>query len=341
MLGRIFWAMILVNGLWGQAGAPPVAVPEVAAPPIQATVSEVIVPVTVTDSRGRFVSNLEKSDFRIYDEGKPQKITYFNRDRNQPVVVGFLMDLSNASRLHWKIFQDATLDLVNTLVPGDPKYSGYLIGYGNDAELLTNTHHDPEKMMDKIRKMKPGGGAALYDAIYMACTSRDLVKGEPFEPRRVIVIIGDGHDSASKHGFKEVLELAQRNLVTIYAISTVAYGMHSEGESNLEKLVTETGGRLEYPLSAVYKDVSGYNSTPMDEGNYVFKPGTGLYASATATAIFGGIGRIAGEVTTQYILRYSPETTDVGKLERNITVEVVDIPLLTVNARKRYYPFQP
>ena len=70
--------------------------------PIQVQVNEVIVPVTVTDEKGRFVSNLDAKDFRIFDEGKEQKIHFFSREQNQPVVVGFLVDLSNANRLHWK-----------------------------------------------------------------------------------------------------------------------------------------------------------------------------------------------------------------------------------------------
>ena len=62
----------------------------------------------------------------------------------------------------------------------------------------------------------------------MACTDRDLVKGEPYEPRRIIIVVGDGHNNASTHSLDEVLELAQRNLVTIYAISTMAFGFANE-----------------------------------------------------------------------------------------------------------------
>src|ERR1035441_1200671 len=82
--------------------------------PIKVQVNEVIVPVTVTDYKGRYVSNLEAKDFRIYDEGKEQRIEFFSRDRNQPVVVGFLIDLSNDSRIHWKNYQDAAIDLVRS-----------------------------------------------------------------------------------------------------------------------------------------------------------------------------------------------------------------------------------
>jgi Ca-activated chloride channel family protein len=329
-----------------QAQEQPPQQPEQATPgaeqprPIQIQVDEVIVPVTVTDEQGRFVSDLEEKDFTIYDEGKPQRIRYFNRERNQPVVVGFLLDLSNSTRLHWKTFQEAAIELVLALMPGDKKFSGYLITYANDAELQVNTSHDPEKILEKIRKAKPGGGAALYDAVYMACTRRELVKGEPIEPRRVIVIIGDGHDSASSKTLDQVIELAQRNLVTIFGVSTVAFGFNSEGEKNLLRLAEETGGRVEYPLEGVYKDVSGYLSTPSDEGNFALKVGTGGYAAAIASSIFKAIANVAGEVTTQYILRYIPEDSDTSKVFRNIRVEV-SLPNVKIRHRKGYYPGRP
>lgn len=332
-------------GLRGQSADQKVAAPSAKTPDqasaIQVSVEEVIVPVTVTDEMGRFVSDLDRQDFRLFDEDREQKIRYFSRERNQPVVVGFLLDISNSNRLHWKVFQEAAIDLVQTLLPGEKKYSGYLISYGTEAELQVNTSYDPENMMAKIRRLKPGGGAALYDAVYMACTSRDLVKGEPIEPRRVIVVIGDGHDTASKKTLEEVLELAQRNLVTIYGVSTQSFGFANVGEKSLLRLAEETGGRVEYPLNkGLYKDISGYLSTPSDEGNYAIKVGTGGYASEIASAMFRSIANVAGEVTTQYILRYTPDATDTGKAFRTIRVEV---PLTNVRIRHRkgYYPAQP
>lgn len=311
------------------------------AQPIRVQVNEVIVPVTVTDAKGKFVSDLEQKDFRIFDEGKEQKIRFFSRERSQPVVVGFLIDQSNAVKINWKTYQDAATDLILTLMPGDKKFAGYLIGYGNEAELLVNTGTDPEKLLEKLRKMKPGGGSALYDAIYMACTSRNLVKGEPIEPRRVIVVVGDGHDNASKHTLDQVVELAQRNLVTIYAVDTVGFGFNSEGEKNLIKMAEETGGRVEYPLQGNYNDVSGYLSTPSDEGNYALKVGTGGYASAIATGIFKAITNVTGEVTTQYIIRYIPDTADTkDRAFRKIEVKV-DLANVKVRARKGYYPNAP
>jgi Ca-activated chloride channel family protein len=322
---------------------PAVAPGQQAPSPIQVQVNEVIVPVTVTDEKGRFVSNLDVKDFHIFDEGKEQRIHFFTREQKQPVVVGFLVDMSNANRLHWKVYQDATTELVLNLLPGDdPKYSGYLITYGNEAEVAVDTTPDAEKLVDKLRKIKPGGGAALYDAIDLACRKRHVMEGEPFDPRRVLIIIGDGHDTASKKTLEEVLELAQRNLITIYGIGTTAFGFGSEGDKNIAKLTDETGGRVEYPLQGLYSGVSGYLSTPSDEGNYAYKVGTGGYAAEISGGIFHAVASIAGEVTTQYIMRYTPDIDPKteGKAFRNIRV-AVNLQNVKIRARKGYYPSAP
>jgi VWFA-related protein len=307
---------------------------------IQVSVNEVIVPVTVTDDKGRFVSNLELKDFRVLDEGRPQRIRFFSHDQKQPIVVGFLIDMSNNTRMHWKTYQDAILELVWNLLPGDKKYTGYLITYGNDAEMVVNTTWDSDKIADKIKKLKPGGGAALFDAIYMACTKHEVVQGEPYEPRRVIIVVGDGHDNASKKSIEEVLELAQRNLVTIYAMSTQAFGFANDNQDVLERIATETGGHVEYPLNSLYKDVSGYLSTPSDDGNYALTVGTGGYAAEISGAIIKAVGGIGGEVTTQYVLRYIPDVDPEARPKpfRHIKVEIPTLPNVKIHARNGYYP---
>jgi Ca-activated chloride channel homolog len=309
-------------------------------PPISVQVNEVVVPVTVTDEKGRFVSDLEQSDFKIFDQGKEQTIRYFNRERNQRMVVGFLIDLSNQSRGQWKSLQDAAIELVLNLLPGDKKYAGYLIGFGNEAELMVNTTSDADLIVEKLRQLSPAGGAAFYDAVYMACTSRKLVDGEPVDPRRVIVVIGDGHDNASTHTLDQVIELAQRYQVTINAMSTDAYGFTSDSGKNLVRMAEETGGRVEYPLMNVYKDVSGFLSQPSDEGNYQLKVGTGGYTAAILGSIYKSIQNIAGEITVQYVLRYVPKEVDESRVKRTLEVKV-DIPNVTVRARTYYYPFSP
>jgi Ca-activated chloride channel family protein len=98
VLKRAFlFALLIVSCL---AQAPPQAPATATTPSFTTETREVIVPVTVTDEKGKFVSNLDAKDFRIFDEGKEQKIDYFSRERSQPVVVGFLLDMSNNMRIH-------------------------------------------------------------------------------------------------------------------------------------------------------------------------------------------------------------------------------------------------
>ncbi len=98
---------------------------------------------------------------------------------------------------------------------------------------------------------------------------------------------------------------------------------------------------MEYPLQNIYKDVSGYLSTPSDEGNLAVKAGTGGFASALASALFNAVANIAGEITTQYILRYIPDdaarTNRTEGEHRNLNVKVA-LPDVKVRARKGYYP---
>ena len=301
--------------------------------------NEVIVPVTVTDEKGHFVSNLEKKDFQIFEENKLQTIRTFTHDKSQPVVIGFLLDLSNSSRDHWETYQNAATTIVQSLLTGSANYSGYLIDYAQDAEVAVNTTSDADALVDKISHLKPGGGAALYDAIFLACTSRKLMKGEPIEPRRILIIIGDRHDNASGHSLAQAVQLAQRSLVTVYGISTQSYGFTKQGDETMQKLAIETGGRVVYPLGDVYRDTDGYLGHPSDDGNYSLKVGTGGYADAMEAKLNQGVADLVGEVTTQYLLFYLPENPK-DKAYRNLRV-TVNMPNVKVRARKGYYAAAP
>ena len=332
MLRRVFLGSLPAAGFAIQARAQA---------PIRVSVNEVIVPVTVTDDKGRFVSNLDAKDFHIFDEGKEQKLDYFSRERSQPVVVGFLLDMSNAMKIHWAKYQDAATELILNLLPGDPKFSGYLITFGNEKpELQVDTTTDSEKMVEKLRKLKPAGGAAFFDSIYMACANRKLVKGEPFEPRRVLIVIGDGHDTASKKSVNEVLELAQRNLITIYAMSTEAFGFSSEGDENLgvwrkrRAAASNTRSIIFTRMSrAICRSLPTKATTPIRWVPAVMR-------RRSRAAFSGRSQNIAGEVTTQYILRYVPDVEDTkDRVFRKLKV-TVDLQNVKIRYRIGYYPRQ-
>src|SRR5947208_10110972 len=128
MPSRALTAALFTSLALAQNAQSPIA-PQPPGPPIRVQVNEVIVPVTVTDDRGRFVSNLDKQDFRIQDEGRDQKIQFFSRDRSQPVVVGFLLDMSNATRIHWKNFLDGAFVMALNIRPGYNTYRCYWFAY--------------------------------------------------------------------------------------------------------------------------------------------------------------------------------------------------------------------
>ncbi len=297
------------------------------------------VPVTVTDSENRFITDLEKKDFSVWEDGQPVEVRYFTRDPKQPVVVGFILDASNAARLYFKTYQEAITDLAWALMPGDSANKGFLASYHTQADFLVKPTSDAELIVEKIRKLKPGGGSAMLDAVYTACTRYFTVKGQPNEPKRVLVVIGDGHDNASKVSLEQALEAAQRSQVVIYAVSTVAYGFTNEGESNLVRLAEETGGRVERPLQKIHTNVSGYLSTPSDEGNYAYKVGTGQYAAELSGKIYKAITDVTGDITHQYVLGYNPPTPFTDNKFRSIKVEIsLKDANVKMRARKGYYP---
>ena len=228
---------------------------------IRAGVTEVNVPVTVTDGKGRYISNLEAKDFRILDEGQPQRITYFSHEQKQAIVVGFLLDLSSSSSMHWKNYQDAMLELVWAVASGDdPRYSGYLITYGNTAQLRVNTTHDNDKIVDAIRKAKTGGGPLL-----MMPSTRPA----PIRWSRATLRAAAHHHHHRR--WPRQFEQAERGRGSgtgaarpgyDFAMSTQAFGFNDESQGVLERLTGETGGHVEYPLNSLYKDVARYLRTP-------------------------------------------------------------------------------
>jgi hypothetical protein len=335
------------------SGVQPPSQPQLANPAqppqtkITTTTTEIIVPVTVTEAKtGKYVANLSEKDFRIQDEGRTQKITFFYHDTpgiRQHTVIGFLVDLSSSNTSHWDKFKDAIQQMIWGLMPYDPNYQGYLISYSNTAEVKVDTTDNPDKLTDAVERMKPGGGSSLYNAIYKACTDRKLVPGEPYQPRRVIIVVGDGHDNASEYTLDQVIELAQRNLVTIYGMSTMAFGNTTDDADNLERMARETGGKVVYPLFDPYgSTVSGYLSTPQDEGNFALHVGSGSYTSAIATAVNDAVRALQGEITTQYILRYVPDIDPATAFRdmRRIKVDITTLPAgsVKVSARQGYYP---
>jgi len=301
----------------------------------ETTTREVIVPVTVMYDRGQFVDNLEKNEFRIYDDGRPQVIRSFSHDRRQSTVIGFLVDQSNASR-HWNRFKEAVKEMIWALLDEPKSYSGYLISFADTADLVGDTTSDADSLAEKIDRLQPGGGSALFAAIRRACTDRRLIPGEPVNPRRVIVVFGDGHDTASPDTLDQALELANRAQAIIFGVSTAAYGMDNPEKGQLERLAGGTGGRVLYPLNDPFADVPGTLSRPSEAGNYALPVGSGAYEAHIQKALFDAVRAVQGEITNQYILTFTPSRLDEKR--HRLKVEIPSVPGLKIRPRPYYDP---
>jgi len=202
---------------------------------------------TVADKKGKFVTNLRKEDFKVYEDDKLQTITNFSSESNLPLTISLLVDTSGSIRDKLKFEEEAAIEFFySTLQRGKDK--ALVISFDSGVELLQDFTDDPEKLADKIRKIRSGGGTALYDAIYLAVNEKLSTQ----DGRRILILISDGDDNSSRVALSETLEAAQRNEVTIYAISTnsTSFGSKDQerGDKTLKKFAEETGGKAFFPL---------------------------------------------------------------------------------------------
>src|ERR1700731_3351500 len=131
-------------------------------------VSRVNMLFTVSDKKGRFVTDLNRDDFEIFETKKPQSILEFTAETDLPLRIGILIDTSNSIRERFRFQQDAATDFINTVVrPGEDKVM--VVSFDSNAELVADLTDSTEALGTAIRNLRPGGGTALYDAIFFAC----------------------------------------------------------------------------------------------------------------------------------------------------------------------------
>src|SRR5215813_13793717 len=238
-----------------QQGTPPPAAPAApqgAKPPgddqtISVEVNLVNILFTVADKKGKFVTNLKKEDFKVFEDEKIQTVTNFSSESNLPLTIALLVDTSGSIRDKLRFEEEAAIEFFySTLQRGKDK--ALVISFDSAVELLQDFTDDPEALADKIRKIRAGGGTSLYDAIYLAVNQK--LAGQ--NGRRIVILITDGDDNSSRVSLTETLEAAQRNEVTVYAISTNSsafFGSKEQerGDKTLKKLAEETGGKAFFP----------------------------------------------------------------------------------------------
>ncbi len=281
--------------------SPPIAGSDSA--PIVAEVTRVNMLFTVTDKRGRFVTDLGKSDFQVFEGKKPQKIMEFTSETDLPLRLAILIDTSNSIRDRFRFQQEAATNFINSVMREQDKAT--LVSFDTSAEVITDLTNDTNALERGVRELRPGGGTALYDAIYLACKEK-LMRDQPmYKFRRAMVILSDGEDNESRYSRDQALEMAQRADTVIYTISTNITHIETDGDKVMRYFAEQTGGVAFFPFEA--KDL-----------NQSFE-------------------NIANELRHQYNLFYRPEPLRNDGRYHTVEIRVKGRKDLIVRARKGYY----
>ena len=273
-------------------------------PRISVEVTRVQLLFTVTDKKGRFVTDLTKNDFQIFEAKKLQAITDFSAESDLPLRLAILIDTSNSIRERFRFQQEAATDFVNTVLrPHTDK--AIIVSFDTAAELVADLTDNTEALNKAIQNLRPGGGTALYDAIFYSCRDK-LMKDQPhYRYRHAMVILSDGDDNNSQYTRDQALEMAHKSDTVIYCISTNRSGMEMEGDKVLKYFADQTGGQAFFPFQAEDLAQSFEN--------------------------------IANELRHQYNVLYRPDPLKTDGQYHPVEVKVRGRKDLIVRARRGYY----
>ena len=271
--------------------------------PIRAEVTRVNMLFTVTDKKGRFVTDLTKDDFQVFENKKRQNILEFNSETDLPLRLAILIDTSNSIRDRFRFQQEAAINFINSVVRDQDK--AIIVSFDTAAELVADMTNDTGQLEKAVRNLRPGGGTALYDAVYFACRDK-LMRDQPmYKFRRAMVILSDGEDNESRYTREQALEMAQKADVVIYSISTNNLSLEGDGDKVLRYFAQETGGQVFFPFKA--------------------------------SDLAQSFENIANELRHQYIIVYRPEPLKADGQYHTIDIRVKGRKDLTVRARHGYY----
>jgi Ca-activated chloride channel family protein len=272
---------------------------------LRTTTNEVNVVFTVTDKRGHRVTDLKKDDFTIVDDNKPPaEIRSFAAETNLPLQLGLLIDASNSVRDRFKFEQESAVEFLNqTIHP--TKDRAFVIGFDVTPEVTQDFTDNTEALAHGVHELRPGGGTALYDALYYACRDKLLKAPKNTPVRRAIILLSDGDDNQSHVTREEAIEMAQRAEAIIYTISTNVSGTKGAGDKVLERIADATGGRAFFPFQI--RDVAN------------------------------DFSEIQDELRSQYAVSYKPADFKTDGHYRTIEIVANDRKSFKVRARRGYY----
>ena len=221
----------------------------------------VLLNVTVTDGAGHLVSGLGQEAFQVYEDGVLQTVSNFSRDP-LPIALSIALDTSTSMERKLPVAQEAAAGFARRLSPKDV---AQIIDFDSQAQILQTFTNDKAALEQAIRRTQAGGSTSLYNALYTALSELKGVRGQPATEvrRQAIVALSDGEDTSSLVTFDDVLDLAKRSEVAVYAIGLrdkgdpAMSGKWNEADYVLRTLAQETGGRPYFvdDVSAAARDL--------------------------------------------------------------------------------------
>ena len=239
-----------VPGQLPAAGAPAQSAQDDKQFTITRQVNEVDLVFTVTDKHGHFIKDLKQSDFALLDDQKaPERVYSFTQQTNLPLRMGIVIDTSTSIRTRFQFEQQAATEfLLQILKPKSDK--AFVMGFDVTPDYKQDWTNNLDSLTTGISSLRPGGGTALFDAVYSACRDKllDISRGQ--EPvRKAMVLVSDGDDNQSHAYLDDAIKECQRAETIIYAISTNVSPSRDRGDDTLEKMAEATGGRAFFPKS--------------------------------------------------------------------------------------------
>jgi Ca-activated chloride channel family protein len=215
--------------------------------PFRSAVDVVALTVTVTGAGGKYVSGLSAEDFTVHEDGKPQVVSFFQREAS-PLAVSLLVDSSGSMLHELEQAQKAATDFVARLRDGDV---AQVVDFDRRIQVLQPFTNDRQALEQSIHRMTARGSTSMYNAVYIALRELGaLAAPPPGQLRRdVVVVLSDGEDTSSLVTFDHLLDAAKRSPTVIYAIglglgATPTRRNVVPPQVALRTLTQETGGRL-------------------------------------------------------------------------------------------------
>ena len=249
--------LVLASGSALRAQGPP-------RPPVFGTGIEVInLNVSVTDARGRYITDLTKNDFAVFEDGVRQELSIFNHE-DIPISLVLMIDTSASMDEKLPTARAAAIRFVGTLRPQD---NAQVMQFNDRTTILQDFVADHGALDSAIGRTEAAGPTALHNALYVALKELEKQKTQALR-RRAIVLLSDGEDTASLVSDDQVLDLARKTEINIYAISLRPRRMQdrnavkfSQAAHLLTALTQDTGGQVHFPnslseLDAVYDRIA-------------------------------------------------------------------------------------